>query len=209
MPGLSGMEIAQVMQKDKDLRDIKRVLLTAMRTTPPKEELRQANIEVAMQKPASARVIKECFLSILDDQKSNDIKQAGVQYSNIIKGKNILVAEDNTVNQMVIKIMLKKLGAKCVVANDGAIAVERFENASLSFDMVLMDFEMPNMDGCNATKAIREIEKDGSRPPTPILALTAHAMREHQELCENAGMNGHLSKPLELDVLREKLCQYL
>ncbi len=209
MPGLSGMEIAQIMQKDKDLRDIKRVLLTAMRVTPPKEELRQANIKVAMQKPASARVIKECFLSILDDQKNSDAKQTEVQYSNIIKGKNILVAEDNTVNQMVIKNMLKKLGAKCVVANDGAIAVERFEKASLNFDMVLMDFEMPNMDGCDATKAIREIEKSGSRTPIPILALTAHAMREHQEQCENAGMNGHLSKPLELDVLRDKLCQYL
>ncbi len=131
------------------------------------------------------------------------------QHSNIISGKNILVAEDNTVNQIVITNMLKKLGAKCVIANDGAIAVERFNNAEMHFDMVLMDVEMPNINGCDATIAIREIEKSKSLNPTPILALTAHAMQEHRELCEKVGMNGHLSKPLELDVLRDKLCQYL
>ena len=209
MPGLSGMEISKIMQKDAKLRNIKRVLLTAMRVTPPKEELRQANIEVAMQKPASARVIKECFLSILDNQEVNEVENKKNHYSNIISGKNILVAEDNTVNQMVITNMLKKLGANCVVANDGALAVEQFKDASRRFDIVLMDFEMPNMDGCDATKAIREVERNESRTPTPILALTAHAMREHQELCEKAGMDGLLSKPLELDVLRSKLCEYL
>ena len=209
MAGLSGMDIARIMEKDPDLCDTRRVLLTAMRVTPPKKELQQANIKVAMQKPASARVIKECFLSILNDQVISEVEKEKNQYSDIISGKNILVAEDNTVNQMVIQNMLKKLGAECVVANDGAIAVERFNNADLHFDMILMDVEMPNMDGCNATMAIREIENNESLDPTPILALTAHAMREHQELCEKAGMNGHLSKPLELDVLRDKLCQYL
>ncbi|MBV1922111.1 MAG: response regulator, partial [Pseudomonadales bacterium] len=209
MPGLSGMEIAHIMENDPNLRNAKRVLLTAMRVTPPKEDLQQANIKVAMQKPASARVIKECFLSILDDQEISEVKKAKEQYSNIISGKNILVAEDNAVNQMVIKNMLKKLGAKCVIANDGAIAVECFKNPGQHFDMILMDVEMPNMDGCDATIAIRKIENNESLDPAPILALTAHAMREHQELCEKAGMNGHLSKPLELDILRDKLCQYL
>lgn len=209
MPGMSGIEIAHAMQNDNALCSIKRVLLTAMRVTPPKKELQQANIEIAMQKPASARIIKECFLSVLNNLDINEIEKNQVHLSNIINGKHILVAEDNTVNQMVIKNMLKKLGANCTLANDGLLAIEKFNNPSLHFDLVLMDFEMPNMDGCGASKAMRAFEKSESRNPTPILALTAHAMREHQELCEQAGMNGHLSKPLELDALKNKLCEYL
>jgi len=209
MPGHSGMETAQAMQDDLQLCDTKRVLLTAMRVTPTPEELKKAGIEVEMQKPASARIIKECFLSVLDDQTFNETKVNDEQAPDIITGKHVLVAEDNGVNQMVIKSMLKKLGAKCTIAEDGAKAVEQYQDPTQNFNLILMDFEMPNMDGCDAAKAIREFEHNANKPPTTIIALTAHAMREHQELCEQAGMNGHLSKPLELDVLKETLYNHL
>jgi CheY-like chemotaxis protein len=131
------------------------------------------------------------------------------QDEDAIRGKNILVAEDNAVNQLVIKNMLKKLGAQCRIAEDGLLAAEAFEQANDDFDIILMDFEMPNMDGCDATIRIREFEKNLSQKAITIIGLSAHATVKHQELCIEAGMNDHLSKPIELAVPKEKLRQYL
>ncbi|MEQ8179984.1 MAG: ATP-binding protein [Amphiplicatus sp.] len=112
------------------------------------------------------------------------------------KGKplRILAAEDNEVNRRVLAAFLEPLGADLVIACDGEEALEAFERGP--FDLVLMDVQMPRLDGVEATKAIRARERESGASPTRIVALTANAMAHQVEACLNAGMDGHLAKPL-------------
>lgn len=112
---------------------------------------------------------------------------------------HVLVAEDNPVNQIVVQGMLNALGHTHVTAVNGEEALELFCNGDDVFDMILMDCEMPVLDGIGATKAIRKLEQGGE---IPIVALTAHAMESQIESCRAAGMNNHLSKPLKLEELQ-------
>ncbi|MCG8671068.1 MAG: ATP-binding protein [Pseudomonadales bacterium] len=116
---------------------------------------------------------------------------------------HVLVAEDNSVNQMVIVGMLKRFNLQPVLASDGLQAVEACQNATRPFDLILMDCEMPVLDGFGATKQIRELESAKHQKPTHIYALTAHALSEHKQQCEDAGMNGHLAKPVDKNKLEE------
>ncbi len=118
----------------------------------------------------------------------------------------ILLAEDNIVNQKVACKMLEKQGHKVTVVNDGKEAVEAF--VANSFDLVLMDIQMPVMDGFEATKAIREQEKSINRH-TPIIALTAHAIEGYREKCLEQGLDDYISKPVKIAILNEKISQYL
>ncbi|MEO8945594.1 MAG: response regulator [Gemmatimonadaceae bacterium] len=110
----------------------------------------------------------------------------------------VLVAEDNPVNQRVASHMLNKLGYRCDIASNGLEAVEML--AQLPYDLVLMDCQMPELDGYSATRAIRERENSGSRH-TPIIAMTANAMREDRARCLDAGMDGFIPKPIALEEL--------
>ncbi|WP_196139729.1 ATP-binding protein [Aliikangiella sp. G2MR2-5] len=107
----------------------------------------------------------------------------------------ILVAEDNDINIIVIKKLLNRLNATPVVATDGKKALDLVQS-STPFDLILMDCEMPNMDGFEATRQIRAFEKENNREPASIVALTAHTMREHRKEVYNAGMDYHLAKPV-------------
>jgi CheY-like chemotaxis protein len=114
------------------------------------------------------------------------------------KSLSFLVAEDNTVNQRLIIRLLEKRGHHVVLARNGREAVEALEKQT--FDIVLMDMQMPEMDGFEATKVIRENEK-GSGIQVPIIALTAHAMQGDKERCLACGMNGYVSKPIVMEDL--------
>jgi CheY-like chemotaxis protein len=113
----------------------------------------------------------------------------------------ILVAEDNVVNQKVALRMLEKLGLRCNVAANGKEAVEMFQ--MLPYDLILMDCQMPEMDGYAATAAIRKLSRPGSR--VTIVAMTAEAMTGSRERCLAAGMDDYLVKPITMDGLREVL----
>ena len=117
-------------------------------------------------------------------------------------GLNILLAEDNTVNQKVAKRVLQKQGHSVTVASSGKIALEILEQQD--FDLILMDVQMPEMDGMEATRAIREKEKVTGKH-IPIIALTAHAMAGDRDRCLAAGMDGYASKPIRVDELRQEI----
>ncbi|MBC8876087.1 MAG: PAS domain S-box protein [Planctomycetes bacterium] len=117
---------------------------------------------------------------------------------------HVLVAEDSPVNQKLAIGLLRKKGHQVVVANNGHEAVEQFRTHR--FDLVLMDVQMPDMDGFQATEAIREAEEDGTH--TPIIAITAHAMKGDRERCLDAGMDGYLSKPIRANDLYSAIEQF-
>jgi two-component system, sensor histidine kinase and response regulator len=110
----------------------------------------------------------------------------------------ILVADDNAVNRTVVQRLLEKQGMEVLTAANGLEAAETY--AKESIDLVLLDVQMPVMDGLAAARRIRSLEADGSRR-TPILALTAHAMKEDRQRCLLAGMDGYLAKPVHIKEL--------
>jgi CheY-like chemotaxis protein len=113
----------------------------------------------------------------------------------------VLVAEDNPVNQKVIIAMLKKLGATPHVANNGKEALTQLMANPDQFALVLLDCDMPVMDGYEAAAAIRDWERQQGRKRMPVYALTAHALPEHMKRCIDSGMDNVLTKPLDLDAL--------
>lgn len=129
--------------------------------------------------------------------------------SQSLVGIHVLIAEDNPVNTMVVKGLIKKLGMTADISENGALAVEARIAEPQRYAAILMDCEMPVMDGYEATRAIREWEKKENIPAIPVIALTAHAMKEHCERADAAGMNGHVAKPIELEMLRNELLAHL
>lgn len=123
--------------------------------------------------------------------------------SDYFKSLNLLVAEDNAINQTVIAAMLKKFNIKPDFAGNGVEAVSAYEKKS--YDLIFMDCEMPEMDGFEATKRIRLHESTHHKKPTPIIALTAHALSEYKKKSSDSGMNDHLSKPVNLSDIRQIL----
>jgi signal transduction histidine kinase/CheY-like chemotaxis protein len=115
----------------------------------------------------------------------------------------ILVAEDNAVNRRMIEAMLRRFGYTPDFAEDGKLAVAALQ--ARRYDLVFMDMQMPEMDGCTASRTYRHWERAAQRPPVPIIALTANAMAGDREKCLSAGMNAYLTKPLKLDDLRAAL----
>ena len=119
----------------------------------------------------------------------------------------ILVAEDNAVNQMVVRSMLEKLGCRPRIVADGAAAVAEFDRARP--DLILMDISMPEVDGMAATKMIREREAAARAVRTPVIGATAHSLREDRQSCIEAGMDDHLPKPIRLAALEAMLREWL
>jgi two-component system, sensor histidine kinase len=119
----------------------------------------------------------------------------------------VLLVEDNPTNQMLMKVVLKKIGVEFDVANDGLEGVAMFE--AQSYDAILMDENMPNMSGIEATQKIREIETQTNKTPTPIIALTANAIKGDRERFMAAGMNDYLTKPVDFTLLGQVLSQFL
>lgn len=107
----------------------------------------------------------------------------------------ILVVEDNLVNQKIIRIILDRNGCNYIIANDGVEAVQMYQNER--FDLILMDCQMPNLDGLQATAKIREIESSNQQLRCPIVAMTANAMKGDEEKCLAMGMDGFLAKPFK------------
>ncbi|HKL83326.1 MAG TPA: response regulator [Desulfobacter sp.] len=116
------------------------------------------------------------------------------------------MAEDMASNQKVVKLFLKSTPVTLDIAENGRTAVEKF--TSNPYDLVLMDIEMPEMDGISATQAIRKLEQENGTKKIPVIALTSHAFREHQEKCFSAGCDGYLTKPIQKCELIEKISQY-
>lgn len=211
MPNLSGLDVALEMAKDPALQHIKRVLLTAMRMPPSEEELQQAGLSLVIQKPTSANSLRDALLKLLGCQEqyrsSSEKRQDIGIIKHILQGKNVLIAEDNQVNQMVIVGMLKRLGMTADIAKNGEEALALYQQNYERYQLVLMDCEMPEIDGYQATQQIRAFEHEYNLKSVTIVALTAHAMRDQQQRCVQAGMDDFLTKPLAFERLKQLLMQ--
>lgn len=116
-------------------------------------------------------------------------------------GLRVLVAEDNPVNQIVTDGMLRRLGVEARMVGDGLAALQAYEQQGGRYDLILMDLDMPNMDGATSAREIRALERRQGWPSCQIVALSAHVLPEYRQAVEQAGMDGQLTKPVTLDQL--------
>jgi two-component system sensor histidine kinase/response regulator len=201
MPEMDGFEVAQRIFEDPDLNPVIIVLSSADSTTS-KERNRELGIAASLRKPISQ---SDLFDALLRIEGVAPIQSALVLDSDdTMRALHILLAEDNVFNQRVAAGLLEKQGHRITVVDDGHKAVE--VSAEQDFDAVLMDVQMPQMDGLEATRAIRQREAEAAvERPLPIIGLTAHAMQGDRERCIEAGMDEYVTKPIKPDELRRVL----
>jgi CheY-like chemotaxis protein len=210
MPGMTGMQLAAKIKEDPSLNhDILVVMLTGISNAPSKIIARNAGIKRILAKPVAGYTLKTTLADELNQRRAGGaFSLPGSQVSEPLQVPNdfrILVAEDNSISTKVIRGMLSKLNLEPDTASNGEEALNAMK--ARHYDLVLMDCEMPVLDGFTATELLRAWERQEQRPRTPVVALTAHILSEHKERARQAGMDGHMAKPVELSQLRE-LIQY-
>jgi signal transduction histidine kinase/DNA-binding response OmpR family regulator len=196
MPELSGAETAEAILEI--LPDCKIIIISAFGWNEIKDSLGEAAGRYAigfMPKPIPPSDIYNRIVSLLDIEVCNT-------NTTDFKGKRILLVEDVEVNRLIVTDLLEDTGCIIDEAENGQIAVDMA--GGQYYDLILMDMQMPVMDGLTATRKIRAFDSD-----TPIIAMTANAFREDAEACLAAGMNAHISKPLDNDVFIRTLTEYL
>jgi two-component system, sensor histidine kinase and response regulator len=201
MPGLEGFAVAERIQKDARFTGPILIMLTSAGLRGDAARCRELGIRAYLPKPVKRSELLEAVRTALgpQNQTEGDARLITVHSMREPRGRlRILLAEDNAVNQKLAVRVLEKRGHVVVVAETGKAALETLEKQP--FDLVLMDVQMPVMDGLEATLAIRVREKE-SGEHIPIIAMTASAMVGDKERCLEAGMDGYVSKPLQIKEL--------
>ncbi len=161
----------------------------------------------ALMKPARGKYILRCLLDALSNhQPTAGLPDTSTKPAAVVEDFsqfNVLVAEDNRTNQLVLRKMLEPTGIQMTFCGDGQAAVDAARSGL--FDLVLMDMSMPVMDGLQATRQIRQLEQDMEQPPCPIIALTANVMDTDEKACREAGMVDFLTKPVRKKILMERI----
>jgi CheY-like chemotaxis protein len=137
-----------------------------------------------------------------------NVDQKRVTYEGIFEGKRILLAEDVKINREIVKAQLAITQVQIDCAENGLETLSKFIAAPDQYDMIFMDMQMPEMDGVDATRAIRSLNIPEAKT-VPIVAMTANVFREDIEECLNAGMNDHIGKPLDISIVMEKMKRYM
>ncbi len=181
------------------------IILTAYDWADIEEEAKEAGVTAFCSKPLFMselrNVLAQPFMTSQGIQEAKGDLQTAPDFS----GKRVLLAEDNEMNQIIAEAILTEAGLAVEIACDGSDAVEKVASAPAGyFDVILMDIQMPKMDGYEAAKRIRALD-DQQKAKIPIVAVTANAFEEDRKLALEAGMNGHLAKPYDIPAIMETL----
>ncbi len=212
MPEMDGLQASAIIRRDAGLTRVpKIVMVTAFGREEVRAQAEQVGIDSFLMKPVSASVLYDTLMELfgvagLETSAASLSKQGPQEYD--ARGVRILLVEDNEMNQQVATELLESAGAVVTVAEHGGVAVKILQEGPQPpiFDVVLMDLQMPEMDGFTATRLLRE---DARFRDLPILAMTAHALVEERERCLQAGMNDHLTKPIDPDALFATLARWV
>ncbi|MBV8552516.1 MAG: response regulator [Acidobacteriaceae bacterium] len=211
MPGMGGLQASRIIKRKEHLKHIpKIVVVTAFGRDDIRAQAEDVGVDGYLLKPVNGSLLYDTLMALFgiavqEDHRLRSKKdEAGVHDAT---GMRILLVEDNEMNQQVATELLESAGAIVTVANHGGEAVKILTEGSQPppFDVVLMDLQMPVMDGVTATKLLR---RDPRLQSLPIVAMTAHALVEERQRCLDAGMNDHVTKPIDPDALFATLARW-
>ncbi len=218
MPEMDGLTLARAIKADPSLAATRLIILTSLGDTLSREEMKSAGLDAYLIKPVKQSRLFDCIVNIMGRTKAEKVfagepapQRPPGTGGPALPGLRILVAEDNAVNQKVAAGLLRKLGCKAEFVANGLEVMAALPH--LGVDLILMDCQMPEMDGYEATRAIRLREHDTTRPcpwkaPIPIIAMTAEAMEGDREKCLASGMDDYVSKPVRITDLQEVLLRW-
>ncbi len=215
MPGMDGMTLAALVKKDPEISDTLLVMLTSLGSRGDAAALKQSGFSAYLTKPIRQQQLHDCLSLIIGSENASEPGWQGpetlITRHSLKEAKKrsarILLAEDNIVNQAVAISMLNKLGYKTDVVANGLEALEALTR--IPYDLVLMDCQMPEMDGFEATAAIRDASSTVINHGVPIVAMTANAMKGDRDRCLESGMDDYLTKPVKKENLAMVLDKWL
>jgi signal transduction histidine kinase/DNA-binding response OmpR family regulator len=214
MPGMDGIQLVGKLKSQQASKSVV-IMISSAEWTAVEREAKKAGVDKFLSKPlfpsAIAEVINECLG--MDKEK---IQESQTDIDGLFAEHHILLAEDVEINREIVLALLETTLLKIDCAENGAEAVRMFSQSPDKYEMIFMDLQMPEMDGYEATHSIREIEEKLSSASTdntphriPIIAMTANVFKEDVEKCLQAGMDGHVGKPLDFEEVVKKLRLYL
>jgi signal transduction histidine kinase/CheY-like chemotaxis protein len=211
MPGMDGLEASRIIKRNTSLQHIpKIVMVTAFGREDIRTKAEEIGIDSYLLKPVNASLLFDTLVDLfgttgLEEHRSR-VKQDDAK-THDATGIRVLLVEDNEMNQQVATELLESAGAVVTIANHGGEAVKILTGGEQPppFDVVIMDMQMPVMDGITATTVLR---RDPRLQKFPIIAMTAHALVEERQRCLDAGMNDHVSKPIDPDILFSTLLRW-
>lgn len=207
MPEMSGIETARKIRRSVG-EEVPIIILTAYDWTDIEQEAKEAGVTGFCAKPLFMSDLKSALLAannLIDKDSKEDAPWKKVDFS----GKRVLLVEDNEINREIAEVILSEMGLSVECAPDGSDAVVMMQNAEENYyDAILMDVQMPVMDGYEATRTIRAMPRKDVKN-IPIIAMTANAMEEDKEMALTSGMNAHVAKPIDTKWLIEVLGKFL
>lgn len=211
MPGMTGIEMIQIMRELDEIAKTPVIIVSSLGNSFDLDELKKLGVAMILSKPIRQGKLYENIVAVLTNKNANGelfISPTLVQHLVQQKKKSrILLTEDNTINQQVATRMLSRLGYHSDIAANGLEALDALQR--IPYDLVLMDCQMPEMDGYVATEKIRNLEKKQNKKRLPIIAMTAHALKGDREKCLAAGMDDYIPKPIDMKVLETTLEKWL
>ena len=207
MPDIGGIEVVRRIRSEVG-DNVPIIILTAYDVSDIEEEAKQAGVTAFCNKPIFLSTLRDTLFTVIG-QAQEEEEAIIPDTSDDLKGKRILLVEDNELNSEIAQEILGSSGFLVEAANDGSVAVDMVKaSADGYYDIILMDVQMPIMNGYDATRAIRKLENP-AHANIPIVAMTANAFNEDKMNALEAGMNDHVAKPLDMDRLFEVLHKYL
>jgi PAS domain S-box-containing protein len=201
MPGVDGFQVAEQIRQDRETANSALIMLTSAGFRGDAARCRELGIQAYLPKPIKHSDLLQAIQTVLSSQHGTEATPTLITIHSLREGRGhlkILLAEDNRVNQVLAVRLLEKRGHSVVLVETGKAVLEAWRNES--FDMILMDVQMPELDGLQATATIREDEKTTGKH-IPIVAMTAHAMSGDKQRCLEAGMDVYISKPFSVKEL--------
>jgi two-component system sensor histidine kinase/response regulator len=210
MPGMDGFELAKHIKESMgNIKNTAVMMLSSDNRSADYALCKELDIAFYLVKPVKKAELLNAIATIMGRKmgpiagKIPDAKPVDFTQT---RSFNLLLVEDSADNRLIIQAYFKRVSDHIDIAENGAIAVEKFK--SRNYDLVLMDVQMPVMDGYTATHEIRNWEQEQGRQATPIIALTAHAMKEDMQRSREAGCTDHLTKPIKRATLMEAVQKY-
>ncbi|MDW8103777.1 MAG: response regulator [Armatimonadota bacterium] len=205
MPEMDGLEVARRMRQEPAAAGSKLILLSSIGSLS-RQDVQQAGVDVWLTKPVRRSQLYNALCEAVGLCSGTSTADTAPSVEQRASGVRVLLVEDNEINRKLAIRMLERLGCSVEVATNGREAVEM--SAQRAYDIVFMDVQMPEMDGFEATRLIRQREQTQGGKHLPIIAMTAHAMEGDRERCLAAGMDDYLSKPVKLDLLAKMVEQW-